>query len=172
MASSLFDWTDENLIKEMKITLEQNDHDLFCKGACHVFAITLQEQLQEEGYELKRFQLSRSKNDIEKAHHIYAFRKGFIIDINGIKSEKEYILCAIEPYITKHGRICPPKTETFDTSAEEILEKSKKKHFLNKWELFVDDGFIRKAKDRALEFIKSKKTNFLLSKKEIKFEHI
>jgi hypothetical protein len=65
--------------------LNQDDLRMFCRGACHVFAVALQRYKPQEQYKLRRV-VFRGYS----AYHVYARSGDWLVDVGGVRREADY----------------------------------------------------------------------------------
>src|SRR6266480_7131344 len=120
----------ESMTEDAIACLVQDDLRLFFKGACHVFAVTLQECRREENYSLYRVRCGD-----KETYHVYARSGDVIVDVGGLKREQDYLR-----WLTNRmGR--DTRVQVVPTSKDELFQVEHIDSWrgsVNKWGLFAD----------------------------------
>jgi hypothetical protein len=136
--------------------LNQTDEELFGQGACHVFADELYKRLALHGFTLRRLaDTNRSTVDFE-ALHVYVGNGDTMIDVDGVRSEKDFIR-EMERF---RGNKPVPAFKVFECSREELFtpvprDNDGEEGFGNRWNHIIDADFVVVCRKRATDCIKT-----------------
>jgi hypothetical protein len=134
----------EQLTEAAVACLDQDNLRLFFKGACHVFAVALQQYRAEENYTLHRVVCGDFG-----AYHVYAKSGDVIVDVGGLKREHDYLRW-LANRMTEMERDSRP--EVLPTSKDKLFQVARvdsRRGRVNEWGLFADPLFISQAMERA-----------------------
>ena len=124
--------------------LKTPPHELFVKGACHIFAREFLRAFSDVALGLRRAGDGDSVGEVPKGRHVYAHHDGWAFDVGGRHREDDYL--------SSHG------WTFWDTSEQELFEADvqNEKGSLNRWHHYLDEEFVRSASLIARDFIASR----------------
>src|SRR5438067_1207504 len=128
--------------------LALSDDELFRRGACHIFADELYQQLASKGFVLRR--IAEGHIPRFQAYHIYVARGDTAIDYRGITTESALIAECFEfrrrnNYPWADYRACPCDPKTLFAVCKEIDEPGT----YNCWHHRIGDDFVQDCRRRA-----------------------
>ena len=154
---------------DLRAILGMDDLGLFMRGGCHVFAVTLVDQLPEEGYEIVCASVVSPLNPHNRvdAAHILCHRDDFIVHAPGVERWTLYAERTASGYRDRQPSIwgdalCLMTT----TSATELFAPVSERWMygpVNRWEHGLDADFVAEVRRRAVDYIGRNRDRLRLS---------
>ena len=159
------------MTEESRRILTLPDHELFARGACHVFADSLAVHFAEENYDLGRIAVSLPPpydgfDPDYRAKHIVALKDDYIVDISGVHRSSDFKSQMIEK-LTKTFGAAPRKFAIIPVDRASLFScvrtETGCRGQVDEWGLTVDADFLDAARNRAAAAIDICPTMFSVS---------
>ena len=129
-----------------------DDLKFFNRGACHLFAVALQDSQPLEKYDLVRLSCL-GINELFPGYHVGVRSGDFLVDVGGIRRLQDYLdWLRTKRTGTDFGRPDIPVVSTHAITRDEVLKVVREDKFLgpvNQWDLFARPEFVERALVRA-----------------------